>query len=48
MKYLFSEYSTFDNDDELFKLTGKGFGFLRLTAPARAHYQIALDMLKSK
>lgn len=48
MKYLYSEYSTFDNDDELFKLTGKGFGFLRLTAQARAHYQIALDMLESK
>jgi superfamily I DNA and RNA helicase subunit len=45
MEYLLSEYGKFDNDDELFKLTGKGFGFARLTDQARIHYKIAFDLL---
>ena len=45
MTFLLSEYGEFENQDELFKLTGKGFGFARLTDQARAHYKIAYDLL---
>ena len=47
MEYLLSEYGMFDSNDELFKLTGKGFGFARLTDQARTHYKIAFDLLNA-
>ena len=45
MEYLLSEYGEFNKLDDLFKLTGKGFGFTRLTDQARKHYQIAFKLI---
>ena len=47
MVFLLSEYGEFDTYDELFKLTGKGFGFARLTDQARIHYKVAYDLLNN-